>query len=740
MKNISNNFTTALKAEFIKKKGTGMFWMSAIIACVAPLILLISKLVSYNGSAQKTLPHNYILNSIHGVLPAFASFFFPLVIIVLVTRIVQLDHRNGGWQLMETQPLHKFSIFMAKFVTILIANLIGIFSFLTASTIGGLIFALIHKIPENASLNIPLAEILLLAGRLFIASLVVTSIQYVIAVKLPSFIWAIVLGFGALLISLFAGPLKLLPSWYPFAIMDEVGLHPTGSQLGYWFTYLNALAVVVSTVVLYIGYQWYAHKSFKSAFLSNPKRSLLTVAVILGGAFLSVWIMEPNQMGAHHQTVLAGKIKSPEKFRFAYLTSDAIGDTIAVLRITENEFKKELSDALVPDFYQLIIDGKHQYNIYIGAKDSVYIDAEILGQLSDAKISGTRIAENQYRPEESIWSSVEYDIRKKEYMDEPERISNDIYKEWKDGFYESEKFRTVDNYIPKDDFLQFQKKLVSVRYLTMWNTYVSNRKVLVPGEKTIEPQQITEIRNTVSMTDESLFGNGQYFTFVRSELMKENDEDIDDDTKALKVISQLPKGGFKDKMLYNQLEKSISETESTVDRQILLTAYSPLFEDSKFVRKVADLDRLIESLGKGKPAPKFDAISNKEKQYSLDQFKGKYVLIDVWATWCGPCREQSPYFEKLAMKYKSQENLQFIALSIDKDVREWYIDVAKKSKSVLQLHASDPEKFGKAYHAETIPRFIMIDPNGNFVNAKMPRPSETTFEMILMKELGLPEL
>ena len=92
----------------------------------------------------------------------------------------------------------------------------------------------------------------------------------------------------------------------------------------------------------------------------------------------------------------------------------------------------------------------------------------------------------------------------------------------------------------------------------------------------------------------------------------------------------------------------------------------------------------------------------------------------------------------MALKYKSNK-IQFVGLSVDEDIKKWFIDAKSKSKATLQIHANDKNAFGKNYSMETIPRFILIDPNGKFINAKMPQPEEPAFEIILRKELHLPD-
>jgi thiol-disulfide isomerase/thioredoxin len=146
---------------------------------------------------------------------------------------------------------------------------------------------------------------------------------------------------------------------------------------------------------------------------------------------------------------------------------------------------------------------------------------------------------------------------------------------------------------------------------------------------------------------------------------------------------------------------------------------------------------LLKSLNRGKPAPDFVTTALNKDTFSLKNFKGRYVLIDIWATWCGPCRVQSPNFERLAEQYTGP-NIAFVALSVDDNKWAWQNEASERSFRVLQLHSSDKNLLRKAYGIEYIPRFIFIDPDGKIINAQMPEPGDALFEDILRKEvLGL---
>jgi thiol-disulfide isomerase/thioredoxin len=129
----------------------------------------------------------------------------------------------------------------------------------------------------------------------------------------------------------------------------------------------------------------------------------------------------------------------------------------------------------------------------------------------------------------------------------------------------------------------------------------------------------------------------------------------------------------------------------------------------------------------GKPSPGFKYENAKGGETTLAELKGKYVYIDVWATWCGPCRQEIPYLQKVEEAFKGK-NIAFVSLSIDaaKDHDKWKKMVADKNLGGIQLMADKDWKseFPQAYGINSIPRFILIDPKGNVVDADAKRPSD----------------
>lgn len=136
----------------------------------------------------------------------------------------------------------------------------------------------------------------------------------------------------------------------------------------------------------------------------------------------------------------------------------------------------------------------------------------------------------------------------------------------------------------------------------------------------------------------------------------------------------------------------------------------------------------------GTVSPSFKYENHKGGFTSLEDLKGKYVYIDVWATWCGPCRQEIPFLQKTEEAYHGK-NIEFVSISVDvmKDKEKWNKFVTDKNLGGIQLLADKDWKsdFVQGYKINGIPRFILISPEGKIVNADAPRPSSPELVTLL---------
>lgn len=138
-------------------------------------------------------------------------------------------------------------------------------------------------------------------------------------------------------------------------------------------------------------------------------------------------------------------------------------------------------------------------------------------------------------------------------------------------------------------------------------------------------------------------------------------------------------------------------------------------------------------------SPSFDYENHKGEKTKLEDFKGKYVYIDVWATWCGPCRAEIPSLKKMEEMYHDK-NIVFVSISVDvdKDHEKWKNFVSEKQLGGVQLFADKNwnSDFMLSYGINSIPRFILIDPNGKVVKGNALRPSSPQLKEELDKLLN----
>lgn len=126
-------------------------------------------------------------------------------------------------------------------------------------------------------------------------------------------------------------------------------------------------------------------------------------------------------------------------------------------------------------------------------------------------------------------------------------------------------------------------------------------------------------------------------------------------------------------------------------------------------------------------APSFNLKSIEGNDVSLADLKGKFVFVDIWATWCGPCLQQLPAMKELEEKYRGQ-NIEFVSISVDKDSdkEKWAKMIREKEMGGLQLFAGKQTSFGRDYEIRTIPKFLIIGKEGEIINENPPRPMDYT--------------
>jgi peroxiredoxin len=176
----------------------------------------------------------------------------------------------------------------------------------------------------------------------------------------------------------------------------------------------------------------------------------------------------------------------------------------------------------------------------------------------------------------------------------------------------------------------------------------------------------------------------------------------------VKYISEHPNSyiGAKELLAYtstNTLNESIK----------LFNGLSAAIRESQVGKEIADRIALLSKVEEGKPAQDFTQSTPDGKSIRLSSYKGRYVLLEFWASWCGPCRAENPNLLKQYTLYNNK-GFDVLSVSLDSDKGNWQKAIDKDG--LPWTHVSDLKGWNNAvavlYGIRAVPASFLIDPSG----------------------------
>jgi thiol-disulfide isomerase/thioredoxin len=194
---------------------------------------------------------------------------------------------------------------------------------------------------------------------------------------------------------------------------------------------------------------------------------------------------------------------------------------------------------------------------------------------------------------------------------------------------------------------------------------------------------------------------------------------------VLQVIQKLENQKVKEYLFFNEINGHL-KYYGVKDFSKYSTFFSRHNTDPIYAKELQKNYVKKQLLAPGKPAPGFTCADINNNQISLNDFIGKFVYIDFWATWCGPCRKELPEYMKLQADYKNK-NIIFISISLDDNKKSWEKSLEENKPQCVSLVAENGwnSKVARAYQISGIPTFVLIDKSGKIIDSQAPRPSSS---------------
>lgn len=408
---------------------------------------------------------------------------------------------------------------------------------------------------------------------------------------------------------------------------------------------------------------------------------------------------------------LSGRIENEDS-----IVSIWVEDSIYTFSLDENNFFS--GDILLKKRQYATLLFKSLLNLYLAPGEDLEIYMNAMNFSSSLNFRGSLGGINSYLKEQEVavfFDKDSYALGEQEFVDRMKQLIE-------------EKIQLLEAKNFDESFTALEKERIHYSIAEQVLAYPLYRRA--NGEENYRPGPVfSDFLSSFSLNKEELFGTKDYrafllnFVYLQGRQGKETDENYSD-AIANYILSTITNPTIKNFLLTELVYRHILENNGLNGADYLLKVFRRECTD---VNKVAYVNELIshwEKLQAGYPAPHFSVENMTGQKVTLEDYKGSYLYVTVWATWCVPCKNELPYLNLLQKEYAAK-NIKFLTVAVDKPENRkiWQHFLQQHHYGGTHTFSSTEGKFNENYMVISVPRFILIAPDGTLVNSNAPRPS-----------------
>lgn len=372
-------------------------------------------------------------------------------------------------------------------------------------------------------------------------------------------------------------------------------------------------------------------------------------------------------------------------------------------------------------------DGRNEFPVYLIPGDHLVINADYLDLENTLKFTGDGEVRNNFLLQKENKIAEYLADEKTFYSREP----ND-YKSHVKVIY-NEFVKDLEAIEPNIgiSFFESEKKNLHYDYVLNLLTY-KDAYAYFNGKLPDLPSDFKKEIEAIDINNEADYVKYPAYRYLVSNIL---DERLKSETLP-EIVKTIKSQKVKDQFFVTLIDNI---NQNSTESELIYQVITKNTENPKIIQAANDArDKLLSS--KKVTVSNFSYQNEFNKPISSDDFKGKLIYIDLWATWCRPCFMEFPYMKILAEEYKDKD-IVFLGISIDseKDKLKWKSTLREQKFSYPQVFAGaenvENDFFLTELNIRYIPRFILIGKDGKIISSEAPTPSNPSLKKLINQNL-----